>query len=146
MANTITTRWLYPPNWDGNPKPVGGWKRITLSRSCVSDGTDEDAETFLDISELRTVEGNIPTRTAIDKISWNAEGFTQIKLEWDRSPRALIANLAGNKKGYFNYKLIGGIADPSSSGDRTGDILISTSGAAAGSIYEVIIDVKLKDS
>jgi len=140
MANTITTRWLYPPNWDENPRPVGGWRKVRIARSCESDGTDEGAETVLDISTLQTVEGRTVTRTAIERIEWSAEGFDGIKLEWDRAPRALIANLAGNKKGDMKLDIV----DPSEEGDRTGDILITTTGAAAGSIYDVILDVRLK--
>ena len=74
MANELDIQWIYPPNWDKTPNFPdygGGFKKVTVRFTCISDGTDETGVIKLDISELRTVEGNIPTRTVIERIDFN---------------------------------------------------------------------------
>ncbi len=145
MADTVNEQWLYPPNWDGNAPVKGGWKRVKKRFTCISDGTGETAVTKIDISELRTTLGNAPTRTVVESVYFNQQGFTSILLEWDRAPYSTICVLSGTE-GLLDFTKAGGLADPSAEGDRTGDILLTTAGADAGDAYDITICLKLKDN
>jgi len=142
MADTANVRFIYPPNWDGNPPEKGGWRQVVLQLTGISDGTGESEVTKLDISQLRKVDGSIPTRTSILGIKWNVKGIDNVHLQWDRSPKATIAALSG--EGKRDYRSKGGIVDPSGAGDRTGDILLTSNGAGAGGVYDIELTVKLK--
>jgi len=144
MADTVTEQWIYPPNWDGNAPEKGGWQRVTKRLTCISDGTGETAVKKVDISELRTVNGNPPTRVVVESINFNQQGFTSIKLEWDRAPLFTIAVLSSSD-GLLDFTEVGGLVDPGQAGDRTGDILLTTSGATSGDAYDITLCLKLKD-
>ena len=148
MANVLTEQWVYPPNWDGNPPEKGGWRKVTKRFTCVSDGTDETDAIKIDISELRTINGIAPTRTAIEYVKFNRQVFSAdstIKLEWDRAPASTICVIASGD-GELNFTETGGLPDPSAAGDRTGDILLSSVGGTSGDAYDITICLKLKDS
>ena len=143
MADTVNVRWVYPPNWDGNPPEQGGWRKVTIEMTGTSDGTGESAVTKLDISELRTVNGIVPTRTVVERLEWDISGFDNILLEWDRNPKETIEVLSG--RGHRDYRDRGGLVDPGESGDATGDILLTSNGAASGGSYSILMTVRLKD-
>jgi hypothetical protein len=144
MADTVTEQWLYPPNWDGNVPTRGGWDRVVKKITCVSDGTGETDVVKVDISELRTRFGKVPTRTSIQKILYSVSGFSSVILKWDRAPNSTICVMAGTD-GCFNWKKTGGLPDPSSGGDRTGNILLTSNGASSGDVYDITIELKLKE-
>jgi len=144
MADTVTEQWVYPPNWDGNPPVRSGWRRVEKRFTCVSDGTGETSVIKIDISELRTVSGVAPTRTAVESIRFNQKGFTSIKLLWDRAAPYTICVLAGDR-GELDFGRFGGLVDPGEAGDRTGDILLTSSGATAGDVYDITICLRLKE-
>jgi len=144
MADTVNTRWLHPVNWDGGfDNPSEGVKRWSVLLTCRSDGTGESAVTKVDISNLRGDGGFIPTRTAIDRVKYDAYGFTAIRLYWDRTPAEDIVVLAGNNSSDLCFK--SGIVDPGESGDGTGDILLTSTGATNGDTYTIQIDFRVKE-
>ena len=146
MADTVGVKWIYPPNWDGNPPDNNGWREVTVRFHGISDGTGEADVTKVDISELRTVQGIVPTRTKITSIKYMVNGMS-VRLEWDRSPNAVIAILgitAGND-GVLDWGGKG-LVDPGEVGDRTGDILLTTGGATSGDTYDITMCIKLKES
>lgn len=144
MADTVTSQWLYPPNWDGNPPNNGGVKRIIKRFTCVSDGTGESNVLKIDISELRTTLGRPAVRTVIEKIVYAQTGFTDIKLTWDRNPAVTICVLL-LRNGIMDFKPGGGLVDPGEEGDGTGDILLTSTGADSGDAYDITITLRLKD-
>lgn len=144
MADTVTEQWVYPPNWDGNAPEKGGWRTVSKRFTCVSDGTGETDVVKIDISELRTTSGAIPTRTAIESIQYVVVGFASVVLEWDRAPNSVICVLTDNS-GKLCFAKSGGLPDPSSDGDRTGDILLTSSGATSGDTYDITVTLKLKE-
>jgi len=152
MATTVTTNWIYPPNWDSNPPEAtnSGWKRVEFNRTMIVSGTtflNETDAIVLDISQLRCNNGSVPTRTVVEYISWKAYGLTTILLEWDRAGHHVIADLSGADQGEFDFCKGGGggMVDPSGTPDRTGNILITTAGGAALDTYNLHMRVRLKD-
>jgi hypothetical protein len=149
MADTVNIRWVYPPNYDRAPNPPdnNGWKRVVIQMTGLSDGTGETAVTKLNISELRTTSGSVPTRTAVERIEYNIYGKT-VKLEWDRAPKELISLLngaGGPSQGVLDWKKQGGLVDPGKAGDGTGDILLTTTDATSGDSYDITMTVRLKE-
>lgn len=143
MSDTVRVRFVYPPNWDGNPPEKGGWRQVTIQLSGISDGVGEEEVVKLDISELRTVTGAPPSRTVIERLEWDISGIDNIHLQWDRNPKETIAVLSG--WGKANYSPMSGLPDPGEAGDATGDILLTSNGAAAGGSYSILMTVRLKD-
>jgi len=141
MALISKVQWLWPPNYQNNPSSDSGLKKVTLHLTAIcSDtgvNTDESNILKLDISELRKVDGVAPTRTAIESIKWSIGGFNNVKLFWDRAPYSIIATMSGEGKAQD-------IVDESDGTDGTGDLLLTTYGAATGAVYDITVCVRLK--
>jgi hypothetical protein len=115
MATTVTTKYLWPPNYAGTP-PTNqpGWKRVRVQLTGVqTDGTGETDVKKIDISTLLRSDGQAVVRTAVERIEYDAFGFTSIVLEWDRTSNETIAVLAGNNSGVLDYSKSGGLAESS---------------------------------
>ena len=143
MALISKVTWLWPPNFDGNFPSAGlGFRKVNLLLSgiCDTDGVniDETDVVKLDLSELLKIDRTAPTRTSVESLHWNIGGFNNVKLSWDRAPENTIAVMSGLGK------IKSSIVDPGEVGDRTGDILLSTYGAAVGATYSIELCVKLK--
>jgi len=132
------TLWVYPPNWNGYLTDHDGWKRIVLNIIFKHIGDNEVRAKVLDISSLQCTSGKTPIRTVIEKIMWDVHGSGYARLEWDRAGYPMIKEMSGQSD--IDLMHSGGMADPGSSGDRTGDILIS-----ADASYDITIQVRLKD-
>lgn len=145
MADTVSTNWIYPQAWTGELIDGQGFRRVCVQLLNTSDGTGESEVIKLDISELQMPDGRVPTRTAIEKIEFNTYGMG-VDLYWDRSPLKLIAHIPQDNSGCFDYCHFGGLVDPSDGiDDGTGDILLSTVGAANADSYDIQITARLKD-
>jgi hypothetical protein len=149
MAWTTEIKWIFPPNWDGNPSPDGkqGWREVEAQLTGLATATEEETNVKkVDISELRMPDGTIPTRTVVRDIVYDNNGLTSLRLDWDRSPKALIARLPGDGEGCIK----GPLTDPgdglnNGEGD-TGDILLTTVGGSSGDSYLISLKIKLKNS
>lgn len=119
-----------------------GKRRYTIQLQNVSDGTGESAVQKIDISTLTGTQGTAPTRLALEEIRWNIQGFTSVQLLFDATTDDEMATLSGN--GYANYRDVGYVQDPLSTG-TTGDIMLTTNGAAANATYDITASFILKD-
>ena len=142
MADSVKVEYLYPPNmldgdWDDNQ----GNLKVIIRLSCVSDGTGETGVIKIKMSDLKTHSGQIPARTAVEWIEYQVYGMT-VLLEWDRAPVAEIIRIQESSD-RTDYRQYGGKLDPG--GDRTGDILLTSTNASNGDSYEIIICLRLKD-
>ena len=79
----------------------------------------------------------------IESIKFSQAGFSRIVLEWDRAPASLIYIIT-EKQGRISFKRTGGLVDPGQEGDRTGNILLTTTDATLGDVYDITICLKLK--
>jgi hypothetical protein len=131
MADTVDVRPLFV-----------GTRRVAYRFTNVSDGTGEAAVTKVDISTLVGPDGRAaPTRTVIEQIEWSIQGFTSVRLFWDHTTDDEIAVLSG--AGFKDFREVGGMVDPASAGD-TGDIKLTTAGAAANATYDITLVMRLK--
>lgn len=147
MADTVKVDWIYPPDMqDGGWDEKSGNKRVVVRLSCLSDGTGETDVKKVDLSDLKTPSGKIPGKTSIEWIQYQALGMN-ILLEWDRAPHAEICRInadASVTQGKFDWSKFGGKLDPGDD-DGTGDILLTSTGVASGSAYEITMSLRLKD-
>lgn len=131
MADTVDVRSLFI-----------GKRRAAYRFTNVSDGTGEAAVIKVDISTLTGPDGvSAATKTVIEQIEWSMQGFTSVRLFWDHTTDDEIVVLAGS--GFKDYREYGGLVDPASTGG-TGDILLTTAGAAANATYDITITLRLK--
>jgi hypothetical protein len=146
MADAVKVEYLYPPNMlDGDWDEKQGNLRVVVRLSCLSDATGETDVIKIKMSDLKTHSGKIPARTAVEWIEYQVNGMT-VLLEWDRAPHAEIIRINANgqeSSGRINYCKYGGKIDPG--GDRTGDILLTSTNATAQDGYEINICLRLKD-
>ena len=131
MADTVDSLVLF-----------NGTRRKAIRLTNVSDGTGEAAVVKADISTYVGLNGKDPTRVVIEELSWNIQGFTSVRLFWDHTADDEIAVLTGY--GDRSFVNVGGAVDPKSAGG-TGDILLTTAGAALGATYDITVVLRLKD-
>lgn len=123
-------------------KVIHSGRRYGLHLTNVSDGTGESAVAKVDISTLRDPRGAVATYTAIDRIEYNIQGFTSVRLFWDHTTDDEIAVLPTGS-GVLDWSVAGGNVDPKTTGG-TGDVLLTTAGAVSGATYDITIWVRLK--
>jgi len=122
--------------------PFSGTKKYVLRLTNESDGTGESAITKLDISTLTGPNGAAPTSITLLEYNYNVSGFNYVVLEWDHTTNdEMLVAAAGS--GYADFSGFGGNADPGSSGG-TGDLILTTDGAADGDAYDITLVFKLK--
>lgn len=105
-----------------------------------SDSTGESGVTKVDISGLRTPNGAVCTKTAVDRIEYSISGMT-VRLDWDHDTDDEIATLGGS--GALDWSASGGNVDPVSAGG-TGDIKLTTAGQVSGSTYDITLYIRPK--
>lgn len=117
-----------------------GGKHHIVRLTNISDGTGESGVVKVDLSTLVKSDGQVPTRSRVKEIFWNMQGFTSVRLYWDHTTDDEIAVLTGG--GYLDLHPVGGLLDPASTGG-TGDIILTTAGAASGATYTIMLVVEL---
>lgn len=117
--------------------------RHVVNITNVSDGTGETDITKIDKSDLKDNQGQEPAAIDIDDIQWSMQGFTYVVLEWRHGSDRQIAVLSPGQ-GWISYSEYGGKRDPAS--DGTGDVALTTVGAAAGATYDITISARLRQS
>lgn len=137
MALTVSSRYIFPPNYSGTPPTVGGFKRVAIHLTGIGIATEEEAKVVkIDLSTLKNTKGVAPVNVVIEKIEYDISGFNNVLLEGDHTSDTTIAVLSGRGK------IEEDIVDDGSGG--TGDVLLSTSGGVAGSSYDITIVARLR--
>lgn len=116
-------------------------KRLLVQLTNLSDGTGEDAVNKVDVSGLatRSFDGTTCTGVKINKIYHSVVGFTQVQLFWDATANTVAVALAQDSNGHMDFSTFGGLQNTSASG-KTGDILLTTLGAASNDSYVIVLD------
>jgi len=110
----------------------------------VSDATGESAVVKVDKSTLTAADGLEPNSLDLCVARWNVQGFTSVKLYWDHTADDLMMAMSGSgfedflSSGPSPEKIPDGILDPRTAGG-TGDILLTTAGAASGATYDITL-------
>lgn len=129
MADTVSTKIIF-----NSPK------KMVIQLNNLSDGTGEAAVIKVDKSTFTGPNGLEPSKFAIEKIVYDVTSM-RVALSFDRTTDVVFAVLQG--QGEICYRKQGGFVD-STTGD-TGDILLTTTGAAAGDGYMIILHIRKKD-
>jgi len=132
MADTVDVQYIFK-----------GTRRIKVKLTGISDGTGETGVIKVNISDLIGPNGSAPTKTVVESIEANVQGFTSVKLYWDHTADDEIAVL-GTGFSYFDWTDVGGFTDPASAGG-TGDIELTSTGASATATYDIVVTARLKD-
>ena len=104
----------------------------------TSDGTGEDAVTKIDVSALAaSADGDTCTSVTIQKITFSTVGLG-VKLLWDATTDVLVAELPKDYSDTLDFSDIGGLPNYSGTG-KTGDVKLTTVGAADGETYTITI-------
>lgn len=134
MADAVTTRVI-----------ANTASRYIVHLTSISDGTGESAVVKVDKSTLLATDGAEPASLDIEQVRWNIQGITSVRFLWDHTTDDVALVLSGS--GYDDFRVPGGapervnvgaLADPRSAGD-TGDILLTTQGAAANGTYDITL-------
>lgn len=113
-----------------------GPRNYVIRLTNISDGTGESDVVKVDVSGLTGPDvGVAPDRVAIKSIDYNVQGFDYVTLEFDATADDEIAVL-GQGVGYLPFDPP--VNNPKSSG-YTGDVLLTTSGGASGSSYDITL-------
>ena len=125
---------------------VSGNRKLVINITGIFSVSDESNVVVIDRSTLTGPDGvNIPGRIRVDEITYTSGvGFDYVLLEFDDATDEVIEYLHG--PGYFDYRPYGGksmTGDPTT--DTEGDILLSTSGGAAGDTYSILLHCTLKN-
>lgn len=121
-------------------KMEDGPRNVVLNLTNVSDGTGESAAVKADISTMSNNGAGItPVSFGVEYIEYDIQGFTRVDLAFDADTDDEIAKLSG--QGYLTFDPP--LADPRSTG-YTGDIVLTTVGAASGASYSIVMGLKKK--
>ena len=120
---------------------LDGTHRALIQITSLSDGTGESAVNKGDVSALNARDdGTACSGVTIDKVHHSVTGFTQVQLFWDATTNTIALALAESSNGHMDFSNFGGIQNTSGSG-KTGDILLTTIGAANLDTYVIVLDL-----
>lgn len=134
MADTVTTL----DSFSGKDLLI---RKITN----ISDGTGENLAIKVLKSGLICTNGGAPSKLALEEIWWSIAGFASVRMFWDHTvPDAMALMATGN-----GCKIMSGvrgasgmIVDPASAGG-TGNVVLTTNGAAAGATYDILMVLRM---
>lgn len=132
MTDTVDSKVLF-----------AGTRRRVVKLTNISDGIGESDVVKVDVSALIGPDGSAPTHVAIEEVQWSIQGFTSVRIEFDATTDDEALTLAAGN-GFMNFRDVGGVVDPKSSG-TTGDLLLTTAGAVSGATYDITLVLRLKD-
>ena len=128
MADAVTSQTIL----DGERLFIGKFTNI-------SDSTGESAVVKIDVSALAaSASGNACNGVKINKI-WAQTIGMSVDILWDATADLLCETIPENQFYLMDYSSFGGLPNNAGTG-KTGDVLFSTVGAAAGDRYTIIIE------
>lgn len=129
MADAVSTKVIH-----NSPR------KLVVQLTSLSDGTGESGVVKVDKSTFTGLNGLEPSKFVVEKIQYDVTSM-RVALSFDRTTDVVFAVLQGI--GCLDYRKSGGFVD-STTGD-TGDILLTTTGAALGDGYHIILHLRKKD-
>lgn len=128
MADAVTTQKL-----------VDSAQRAVFKFTNISDGTGEAAVVKIDVSALAPFQGEPCTGVSIQKLDVVTVGMG-LDMLWDATTDALALSFGSDDFVTLDFSRFGGITNNAGTG-KTGDLVFTTVGAAAGDRYTVVIEV-----
>lgn len=128
MADAVTSQTIL----DGERLFIGKFTNI-------SDSTGESGVVKIDVSALAaSASGNACNGVKINKI-WAQTIGMSVDILWDATTDLICETIPENQFYLMDYSSFGGLPNNAGAG-KTGDVLFSTVGAAAGDRYTIIIE------
>jgi hypothetical protein len=128
MADAVTSQIIL----DGERLFIGKFTNI-------SDSGGETAVVKIDVSALAaSASGNACNGVKINKI-WAQTIGMSVDILWDATTDLICETIPENQFYLMDYSSFGGLPNNAGTG-KTGDVLFSTVGAAAGDRYTIIIE------
>jgi hypothetical protein len=128
MADAVTSQTIL----DGERLFIGKFTNI-------SDSTGETGVVKIDVSALNPNSfGLACTSVKINKIWAQTQGMS-VDILWDASTDLICETIPENQFYFMDYSSFGGFPNNAGSG-KTGDVLFTTIGAAAGDRYTITIE------
>jgi hypothetical protein len=128
MADAVTSQIIL----DGERLFIGKFTNI-------SDSGGETAVIKIDVSALAaSASGNACNGVKINKI-WAQTIGMSVDILWDATTDLICETIPENQFYLMDYSSFGGLPNNAGTG-KTGDVLFSTVGAAAGDRYTIIIE------
>jgi hypothetical protein len=128
MADAVTSQTIL----DGERLFIGKFTNI-------SDGTGETGVVKIDVSALNAnTSGLACNGVKINKI-WAQTVGMSIDILWDATTDLLCETVPENQFYLMDYSSFGGLPNNAGTG-KTGDVLFTTVGAAAGDRYTIVIE------
>jgi hypothetical protein len=105
----------------------------------ISDGTGETGALKIDVSTLRaSASGNACNGVKINKIYATTFGM-EVRILWDATTDVFAWMLPTNSNYLMDLSSFGGIPNNAGTG-VTGDVLFTTTNAAAGDMYTIVLE------
>ena len=128
MADAVTSQTIL----DGERLFIGKFTNI-------SDSTGESGVVKIDVSALnKNAAGQACNGVKINKL-WVQTWGMGVDILWDATTDLLCETIPENQFYLMDYSSFGGLPNNAGTG-KTGDVLFSTVGAAAGDRYTIIIE------
>lgn len=128
MADAVTSQTIL----DGERLFIGKFTNI-------SDGTGESAVVKIDVSALNpNAFGLACNGVKINKIWAQTQGMA-VDILWDATTDALCETIPENQFYLMDYSSFGGLPNNAGTG-KTGDVVFTTVGAAAGDRYTIVLE------
>ncbi|MHA1962358.1 MAG: hypothetical protein ACW99U_19310 [Candidatus Thorarchaeota archaeon] len=158
MADAVTLRYIYPPNWEGHIAGDGallgrdghqgmGQRRYILHLTNISDGTGETNVPKWVPGEHPCSDGKMALRSVVEWIEYDIFGM-DVTLYWDRMPGPITMTRFPGGATTTSGKIRGPLHDPGTGDGLDGDgrILLSTTNAASGDSYDLRICIRPKSN
>lgn len=126
MADTAQTNTLFD-----------GTRRKIIQLLGYSDGTGESAVVKVDASADSNAD-----YYSVQEIEYDISGFSNVQLEFDATTNDELIHLPAGS-GAISFVSSSGLVDPKSTGS-TGDIVLTSNGAAADATYNIVIHLVKK--
>lgn len=122
---------------------VSGSRKLVINVTGFFSVADETDSIIVNRSDLVGAHKTLPEYVRVDEITWAVgAGFDYVLLEWDDGTDEAIEYLQG--QGYMDYRPYGGKKMAGAPTTATeGDILLTTSGGAAGDTYSILLNCTL---
>ena len=119
---------------------IDGTHRAVIQLTNLSDGSGEAAVEKITCASLTArADGTACNGVFIDKVHHSVVGFTQVQLLWEATTNTIAIALAQDSNGHMDFSDFGGIQSYGSG--KTGDIMLTTIGAANLDSYVIILDL-----
>lgn len=128
MADAVTTQTI-----------IDGERNLVIKFTNLSDGTGEAAVTKIDVSALSASRDNQPcTGVAIRRI-WAMTSGVSVDILWEATVDVLALRIPAGEDIDWDFLCFNGLTNNAGAG-VTGDVAFTTTGAAAGDSYSIILD------